>query len=64
MLDRSRNGVSSVVMTGVLLRARRRYTGVPVDTAASVAFRASMASHGQITIMRGITRVIAMSSIA
>ena len=58
------NGVWSVVMTADSARAKRRYAGPQRSATASVAFFVCAESHGTITIIFGITRMIAMSSIA
>ena len=58
------NGVSSVVMIGVFSRARRKYAILLSFASARVAFFACIASQGEMTVIRGITRVIAISSIA
>src|SRR3972149_7771041 len=57
-------GVASVVNTGVFSLANRIYTGPHSLAAASVAFLASLASHGENTRMLGMARMIAMSSVA
>ena len=48
--------------TGVARRARRRYTGPSISAAAKTALRASLASAGQMTVMPGMARMRAMSS--
>ena len=58
------NGVSSVVMIGDLSRPKRRYVGPHVSESRIVAFFVWMESHGTTTSMWGMTRMIAMSSIA
>ena len=58
------NGVSSVVITADFSRPKRRYAGPQRSASASVAFFVCTESHGTTTVMFGITRMIAMSSIA
>src|SRR5680860_1090105 len=57
------NGVSFVVIIGVLLRVSLIYVGSFVLEQAMVAFLASIASQGDITTIFGMTLVRAISSV-